>query len=229
MISSCGQQVSGEAQSAAGEAQPTDGDSVSCDAGVVFVLDVSLSMDATDVAPSRLAAAKRAAKDFAAGLPDQTPLGFVTFAGTAQVVTRPSTDRDEFDKAIDSVTLSERTATGEGIFTALSATGLSPASAHRIILISDGKQTVPADLNDSRGAYTAAQKAEQGGVPISTISLGTDQGEVAVPGGTDGHTVRVPTDPESLREIARLSGGEFHDAASAEELTTALEAMSCDH
>ncbi len=217
-ISSCGQDV-------AGEAQPIGEEIDSCDAGVVLVLDVSLSMEATDVAPSRLAAATQAAKDFADGLPPQTMLGLVTFAGTAQVVTAPSTDRDTFKNALDTVTLYERTATGEGIFTALSSAVRLPEGPRRIILISDGKQTVPFDLNEPRGAYTAATEAKRENIPVSTISLGTDRGEVEVPGAS---RVRVPTDPESLREIAQLSGGDFHDATSPEALTRAFDAMTCD-
>ncbi|NEW40829.1 VWA domain-containing protein [Nocardia cyriacigeorgica] len=217
VISSCGQEVSSEPRPAAAET-PT------CEAGVVFVLDVSLSMEATDVAPTRLAAAKQAAKEFADRLPKQTPLGLVTFAGTAMVGTQPSTDRAEFKEALDAVTLSERTATGEGIFTALASARTLPDGQRRIILLSDGKQTVPFELNEPRGAYTAAEEAQQKNVPISTISLGTDHGEVTVPGAS---RVKVPTHPESLREIARLSGGDFHNATSPEELSAAFDAMTC--
>ncbi|MFE3444435.1 VWA domain-containing protein [Nocardia sp. NPDC059180] len=190
----------------------------------MFVLDVSLSMEATDVAPTRLAAAKQAAKEFADGLPKQTPVGLVTFAGTAAVVTQPSTDRAEFKEALDGVRLYERTATGEGIFTALASAGTLPDGQRRIILLSDGKQTIPFELDEPRGAYTAAKEAQRKNVPVSTISLGTDHGEVVVPGNS---LVRVPTDPESLREIARLSGGDFHNATSAEELSAAFDAMTC--
>ncbi|TLF59405.1 VWA domain-containing protein [Nocardia cyriacigeorgica] len=113
-LSACGEDVSGEAR-------PAAEDAVSCDAAVVLVLDVSLSMEATDVAPSRLLAAQQAARDFAAGLPQRTPLGLVTFAGTASVLTSPTTDRGAFTSALETVTLSERTATGEGIYAGLSA------------------------------------------------------------------------------------------------------------
>ncbi len=223
-LSACGEDVSGEAR-------PAAEDAVSCDAAVVLVLDVSLSMEATDVAPSRLLAAQQAARDFAAGLPQRTPLGLVTFAGTASVLTSPTTDRGAFTSALETVTLSERTATGEGIYAGLSAFAARAESEgpHRIVLLSDGKQTVPLSLDEPRGAYTAARDAQRKNVRISSISLGTQQGYVEVPdaSGAGAQRVRVPSDPESLGEIARLGGGDFYEATSRDELTTAFEAMTC--
>ncbi|TLG12195.1 VWA domain-containing protein [Nocardia cyriacigeorgica] len=222
-LTSCGQEVSGEAQPVAGKAD--------CDAAVMVVLDVSLSMEATDVAPSRLVAAKQAVRDFADGLPKDTRLGLVTFAGTASVQTWPDTDRRAFTTALESVKLAERTATGEGLYSGLSSFSGLPESEgpQRIILISDGKQTTPASLDDPRGAYTAARDAHGKNVRISTISLGTQGGFVEVPGsaGAPAQQVRVPTDPESLREIARLADGDFHEASSPEQLAAAFEAMTC--
>lgn len=219
-------------RSVSGAAQPVPRNAVPCDAAVMFVLDASLSMHATDVSPSRLTAAKQAAKGFADRLPPQTLLGLATFAGTAQLQVTPSNDRAMFKMALDTVKPSERSATGEGIFTALTAMEILDGlrgtrtrnGPHRIILLSDGKQTVPYDLNDPRGGYTAAREAKQKNVPISSISLGTDRGEVV-----DGGAVRVPVppDPGSLREIARLSGGDFHAATSPDELVSVLDSLAC--
>ncbi|WP_206788234.1 VWA domain-containing protein [Amycolatopsis sp. MtRt-6] len=191
-------------------------------ATVMLVIDVSLSMEATDVAPTRLQAAQEAATSFARNMTPGINLGLISFAGTATVLVNPTTDRNGVIKAIENLKLAQSTATGEGIFAALQsvesfssvvggADGPPPA---RIVLMSDGKQTVPEDLYASRGGYTAAQAAKQAGVPISSISFGTTHGSVDI----DGKAQPVSVDDESLREIARLSGGDFYKAASAEEL-----------
>ncbi|SEF22276.1 Ca-activated chloride channel family protein [Amycolatopsis pretoriensis] len=191
-------------------------------ATVMLVIDVSLSMEATDVAPTRLKAAQDAATQFARNMTPGINLGLISFAGTATVLVNPTTDRNGVIKAIENLKLAQSTATGEGIFAALQsvesfssvvggADGPPPA---RIVLMSDGKQTVPEDLYAARGGYTAAQAAKQAGVPISSISFGTTHGSVEI----DGKAQPVSVDDESLREIARLSGGDFYKAASAEEL-----------
>ncbi|MEU5406990.1 VWA domain-containing protein [Nocardia asteroides] len=225
LMAACGQSVSGTATPAA--------DGPACPAKVLLAVDVSLSMEATDVAPSRWTVARRAATDFAQRLPAGTALGLVTFAGTASVQVMPTIDRAAFTGAFDRVRLAERTATGEGIFTGLSAIYppgelTSVPGARQIILLSDGKQTVPAGLDEPRGAFTAARAAKDVNIAISTISLGTAGGVVEVPaisGGAD--KVPVPTDPDSLREIARLSGGDFHTASSLAELDAALADLTC--
>ncbi|MEV6824333.1 VWA domain-containing protein [Amycolatopsis sp. NPDC051102] len=191
-------------------------------ATVMLVIDVSLSMEATDVLPTRLQAAQEAATSFARNMTPGINLGLISFAGTATVLVNPTTDRNGVIRAIENLKLAQSTATGEGIFAALQsvesfstvvggADGPPPA---RIVLMSDGKQTVPEDLYAARGGYTAAQAAKQAGVPISSISFGTTHGSVTI----DDKPQPVSVDDESLREIARLSGGEFYKAASAEEL-----------
>lgn len=191
-------------------------------ATVMLVIDVSLSMEATDVAPTRLKAAQEAAKSFAQNMTPGINLGLISFAGTATVLVNPTTDRNGVTKAIDNLKLAQSTATGEGIFAALQsiesfsavvggAEGPPPA---RIVLMSDGKQTVPEDLYAARGGYTAAQAAKSAQIPISSISFGTTHGSVDI----DGKQQPVSVDDESLHEIARLSGGDFYKAASAEEL-----------
>ena len=90
-------------------------------ATVVLVIDVSLSMQATDVEPTRLAAAQTAAKAFADQLTPGVNLGLVAFAGTAAVLVSPTTDRASVKRAVDSLQLSESTATGEAIFAAMSS------------------------------------------------------------------------------------------------------------
>jgi Ca-activated chloride channel family protein len=191
-------------------------------ATVMLVIDVSLSMESIDVAPTRLKAAQVAAKSFAQDMTPGVNLGLISFAGTATVLVAPTTDRAGVVKAIDNLKLAQSTATGEGIFAALQsidsfssvvggANGPPPA---RIVLMSDGKQTVPDDLYAPRGAFTAAQAAKHAQVPISSISFGTSHGTVNI----DGKDVPVSVDDASLSEIARLSGGDFYKAATAAEL-----------
>jgi Ca-activated chloride channel family protein len=189
---------------------------------VMLVIDVSQSMRATDVAPSRLAAAQEAAKQFADQLTPGINLGLIAYAGTATVLVSPTTNRDSTKAAIDKLQLADRTATGEGIFTALQAIatvgaviggGDEPPPA-RIVLMSDGKETVPSNPDNPKGAYTAARTADDQGVPISTVSFGTKYGYVEI----NDQRQPVPVDDEMLKKIADLSGGQAYSASSLEQL-----------
>ena len=189
---------------------------------VMLVIDVSQSMRATDVSPNRLAAAQEAAKQFADQLTPGINLGLIAYAGTASVLVSPSTNRDATKSAIDKLQLADRTATGEGIFTALQAIatvgaviggGDQPPPA-RIVLMSDGKETVPSNPDNPKGAYTAARTAKDQGVPISTVSFGTPYGYVEI----NDQRQPVPVDDEMLKKIAELSGGESYSASSLEQL-----------
>jgi Ca-activated chloride channel family protein len=198
-------------------------------ATVVLVIDVSLSMQATDVEPSRLAAAQAAAKSFADQLTPGINLGLVSFAGTAAVLVSPTVDREPVKRAVDGLKLSESTATGEAIFAAMqsvetfsqsvagaSADGPPPA---RIVLMSDGKQTVPGGMSpeeEPRGSFTAARAAQQAGIPVSTISFGTAYGSIEINPGEE--RTQVAVDDASMQRIADLSGGQFFTAATEEEL-----------
>lgn len=206
-------------------------------ATVVLVMDVSLSMEATDVPPNRLQVAQEAAKNFADGLTPGINLGFVTFAGTASVMVSPTTNREAAKAAIDNIKLAERTATGEGILTAIQSIetlasvlgGAETPPPARIVLMSDGKQTVPddEDVDNPRHAFTAARVAKGKGIPVSTISFGTEWGAVEIPDpeGGGAQRVPVPVDNDSLREIAKLSGGDFYTAASLAELTAVYDTL----
>lgn len=199
-------------------------------ATVLLVIDVSLSMESTDVKPNRLEAAQAAARSFAQGLTPGINLGLISFAGTATVLVSPTTSRQGVIKAIDTLRLAQSTATGEAIFSALqSIEGFSqvvggqdgPPPA-RIVLMSDGKQTIPTDnQDDPRGMFTAARAAADAKIPVSTISFGTSTGTVNI----DGRETPVPVDDDSLREVARLSGGEFYKAATADELRKVYDTL----
>ena len=200
-------------------------------ATVMLVIDVSLSMMATDIQPSRLAAAQQAAKNFTQGLTPGVNLGLVSFAASPTVLVSATTERESVAQAIDNLELAEATGTGEAIFAALQAVetfgqivsdaqGPPPA---RIVLLTDGKQTVPTDDgNDPRGALTAARAAARAAVPISAISFGTQYGSVEI----NGTTQRVEVDDKAVQEIADLSDGEFYDAKSAGELSEVYDSLS---
>jgi Ca-activated chloride channel family protein len=190
---------------------------------VMLAIDVSQSMRATDIEPSRLAAAQVAAKQFADQLTAGINLGLIAYAGTATVLVSPTTNREATKTAIDKLQLADRTATGEAIFTALQAIatvgavigggedGPPPA---RIVLMSDGKETVPSNPDNPKGAFTAARTAKDQGVPISTVSFGTPYGYVEI----NDQRQPVPVDDETLKKIAELSDGNAYNASSLEQL-----------
>lgn len=189
---------------------------------VMLVMDVSTSMDATDVSPSRMKAAQVAAKKFADDLTPGVNLGLISFAANPTMLSSPTTNHDATKIAIDKMQITERTATGEAIFSALQAIstvgaviggGDTPPPA-RIILFSDGKETSPSNPDNPRGAFTAARAAKDQGIPISTISFGTPDGTVTV----DGTQVPVPVDDTTMKKVAQLSGGTAYSASDLKGL-----------
>jgi len=201
-----------------GVAQPTAAVRVPRDrATVVLAVDVSLSMQATDVLPSRIDAAKAAGKKFVGLLPSRINLGLVAFGGNASVLVSPTVDRAPVEAAIKGLKLQESTAIGEAIFTSLqaitvfgqatTAKGDRPPPA-RIVLLSDGTNTV------GRPVSSAVDAAKKAGVQVSTIAFGTDNGTVTY----QGDTIPVPADKQALQQIAADTGGTFHTAASVQEL-----------
>lgn len=198
-----------------GVAQPTAAVKVPRDrATVMIAIDVSLSMKAVDVLPSRLEAAKEAAKSFVDLLPPRINVGLVKFGGTASVVQSPSTDRDSLKVAIDKLDTQDSTAIGEAIETCLDSiktfdTGATPKGdkppAARIVLLSDGAS------NKGRSPMQGANDAKAAQVPVSTIAFGKDDGVVDLPGyGPQ----PVPPDPQTLHAVADATGGSFHTADS---------------
>jgi Ca-activated chloride channel homolog len=194
-------------------------------ATVIVVLDTSPSMGATDVTPSRLRAARDAARAFVDDLPLRFNVGLVTFSGSAALVVPPTLDRDAVVASIEQLeSTGQGTAIGEAILTALQAIstfdarGAQGRSAQdpppaRIVLLSDGGNT--AGVSPSVGAAEAALA----GVPVSTIAYGTPGGVVEV----RGRLIPVPADGPTLRRVAEETGGSFHEAASGEELRQVYE------
>jgi Ca-activated chloride channel family protein len=208
---------------AIGVAQPTAAVRVPRDrATVMMAIDVSESMRADDVLPTRLQAAQLAAKQFADLLPPRINLGLVKFSGTASVLVPPTIDRDTIKVAIDGLELDRATAIGEAVFSCLdaiktfskatTAKGDEPPPA-RIVLMSDGTS------NTGRRPIVAAEAAAEAKVPVSTIAFGTDDGTVDI----EGERIPVPADKSALQALAQTTGGTFHTAASAAELQTVYQ------
>ncbi len=185
-------------------------------ATVMLAIDVSLSMESTDVSPNRLDAAKEAATEFVKDLTPGVNLGLVAFAGISTVLVSPTTDRAPAIAAIASLKLDQRTATGDAIISCLQTIDLfaktisgtdGPAPA-RIVMMTDGKRTV------GRTEMEAAKQAAGAKIPVSMIAFGTDHGTI----NFDGSIVPVPLDTSAMQQIAQISGGDFHTAATATEL-----------
>lgn len=183
---------------------------------IVVTIDVSLSMEAEDVKPTRLAAAKEAAQQFVQSIPKQYNVSVVSFAQTAAILVPPTTDHGAAVAAIQNLELAPSTAIGEGIFTSLNALLQVPEDPKfpgqpppaRIVLLSDGATTV------GRPAALGAQEAKAQDVPIYTIAYGTENGYVEI----NGRREPVPVDTAELAQVAKISGGRAYTAQSAGEL-----------
>jgi Ca-activated chloride channel family protein len=189
-------------------------------ASIMLATDVSGSMEATDVRPSRLVAARRAARNFINGVPRGVNIGVMAFNGRPRVLQSPTPTRDDIETALNRLSPSGGTATGDAISAALRVlrqpTGINrkpPPSA--IVLLSDGAST------KGKNPIAAAQEAKRAKIPVYTVALGTPAGTIQVPrpGGASGtETRRVPPDPDSLAQVARASGGQSFTADDASEL-----------
>ena len=201
-------------------ARPTRSEQVPRErATIILAIDVSISMDATDVQPSRLEAAKAAAQSFVGQLPAPINLGLVSFAGSATVLVPPGTDRDLVLSAIDRLTLAEATAIGEAVVASLASIDSLPdgsdgeeVPAH-IVLMSDGETTAgtPNEI--------AVQAARDAGVPVTTIAFGTDAGTIEY----EDEVLPVPVNRPELAAVAESTGGTAFEAASGEQLRGVYE------
>ena len=224
-------------------AQPTvPGTAQREQATIMVAIDTSDSMKATDVSPSRLAAAVSAAKSFIGDLPSTFSVGVVSADATPDVIVAPSTDHQAVQVALDRLATSPGTALGEAIFTALAAlpAGSTPttgpaqgqgsgsgsaastdpakAPAARIVLLSDGKSTTGRSDEEAIAAAKAAR------VPVSTIAFGTAHASVQ----SAGQTVEVPVDASALEAIAQGTDGKFFQAASVDELRAVYADINAD-
>jgi len=187
-------------------------------ATVMLAIDTSTSMEATDVDPSRLDAAKAAASSFVDGMPDRFRLGLVAFNSDARQIVAPTQDHASVRNAIERLRLDNYTAIGEAIFTSLDSLQDVPSRtsnrrlAH-IVLMSDG------DTNTGRSNESATAAAARRRVPVTTIAFGTEDGTIG--SGNDEYT--VPVDRDALREIADATKGRFYEAQSADQLSAVYD------
>jgi Ca-activated chloride channel homolog len=180
-------------------------------ASVVLVTDASRSMLATDVDPSRMDAARSAAGAFLDGVPDELRVGAVGFSTTPSSVVAPTQDRERVRAHLASLNADGSTATGDALAQALQLLKgqgkKRPPAA--IVLLSDGKTTT------GRDPVEVAREARDAGVPIHTVSLGTSGGTIT---DSNGNTLPVPPDPETMAEIARTSGGDSFGVDDGDQL-----------
>ncbi|MEH3139088.1 MAG: VWA domain-containing protein [Mycobacterium kyogaense] len=197
---------------------------------VMLVIDVSRSMGATDVSPTRLQAAEQAAAEYAHHVTPGVNLGLISFAGSAEVLVAPNPDHDLTVAALDKLQLADSTATGQAIFAALqsiktvNAVLQGPRDQNppaRIVLLSDGEENHPANPDAPQGAYTAARAARDAGVPVTTIAFGTSQGHVEM----GNQSVPVPVGAQTMTTVAQLSGGQTSSAANVDELNQAFDGI----
>ncbi len=204
---------------------------------VVLAFDVSSSMAAPDLAPSRIEAAKAAARELVAEQPSPVRLGVVAFGTSGLVTQQPTTDRAKVLAAVDRIGVQGGTALGRGIQTSLSAVvgrpiqidgpdgsgtaegqgqdlGYHPSAA--VVLLSDGENTSEPD------PLEIAQVASTAGVRIYTIGLGTARGGVLE---IDGFQVATALDEQMLREIAEITDGRYVAAADRATLAAVYDAI----
>ena len=217
---------------------------------ILLAIDVSLSMRVTDVKPSRIVAAQEAAKLFLRELPRNIEVGLITFAGSSTVAQRATLDRESVAASIDAFQMQLGTAIGDAIVVSLAelfpddgidltemtygsrpkgrslddkaktppkqVTPVAPGSygSAAIILLSDGRRTSGIDT------LAAAKMAADRGVRIYVVGLGTVEGDVSSP---DGMAIYMKLDEPTLREVARMTGGEYFHAGTAETLRTVYQ------
>ncbi len=195
-------------------------------ASVVLVTDVSRSMRATDVEPTRLDAARGAAEAFLDSVPDELRVGAVAFASTPHSAVAPTHDHERIREHLESLNADGSTATGDGLAEALALVrndegGRTGGGERRrppaaIVLLSDGKKTT------GRDPLPVAREARRAGVPIHTVSLGTEGATIL---GPTGALLPVPPDPETMARIAERSGGKSFDVAESGELGSIYEGL----
>ncbi|MCW5657143.1 MAG: VWA domain-containing protein [Burkholderiaceae bacterium] len=217
---------------------------------ILLAIDVSLSMRVQDVKPTRMVAAQEAARTFLHELPSNMQAGIVTFAGSAQVAQQATIDRPSLIRAIDTIQMQIGTAVGSAIVVCLAelfpdhgidlgemtfgarrntrtgnerektrATSFTPVApgsydAAAIILLSDGRRTTGVDTLE------AAKMAAERGIRIYVVGLGTVDGHVAA---GEGLAIYLQLDEPTLREVARMTGGEYFHAGTAEDLRSVYQ------
>jgi Ca-activated chloride channel family protein len=220
---------------------------------IMLAIDISRSMRVEDVKPTRMVAAQEAAKAFLSEVPGRIEVGLVTFAGTAQVAQQATIDRPSLVGAIDAIQMQYGTAIGNGIVLCLAElfpdhgidldemtfgprpkarsldekagkakapprqiTPVAPGSyeSAAIVLLSDGRRTTGVDTLE------AAKMAADRGVRVYVVGLGTPDGHAAL---GEGMAIYLQLDEPTLRQVAQMTGGEYHHAGTAEALRSVYQ------
>ena len=197
---------------------------------VVLVVDVSISMNAVDVAPSRLEAARKAIRSFVDRVPPQVKIGLIAFSDDPVVLASPTADKEALRNAIASLEPGYGTAIGDAVARGVELVRLStgeegatkgaPTKAGAVVLLSDGSQT--------RGVLDPLQGADiarQAGIPVHTIALGTPEGNVTINRGGIDLVVLVPPDRLTLARIAEATGGSTFEATDADRLASVYKQL----
>lgn len=192
-------------------------------ASIMLLADNSSSMAATDVAPSRLVAAERAAQRFLASVPKDVAVGVIVFNQNPTVLSSPTTDHDAVARTLAGWHANGRTAIGDAIQTGLKQLTRTPKASRppaAMVLLSDGTSTNGSD------PIAAARQSRGQGIRIDTVALGTPNGTIKVPAG-HGRTIskRVPPDPQGLTQIARASGGQGYAVQDASHLSSLYQQL----
>jgi Ca-activated chloride channel family protein len=216
---------------------------------IVLAMDVSGSMRAADVLPSRIVAAQEAAKSFVAELPRNVKIAVVSFAGTAAVVQAPTLSRDDVNAAIDRFQLQRGTAIGSGIV--LSLATIFPEAGIDLSQITGARDMPPSPADKPKpdfkpvppGSYPsaaiilltdgqrttgpdsleAAKMASERGVRIYTVGIGTKEGETI---GFEGWSMRVRLDEDTLKAIANETHADYFYAGTAQDLKKVYQGLS---
>lgn len=207
-------------------------------ANVVLLIDISGSMSANDVAPTRLAAAQKAASQFLENLPAQWKAGLVAFSEHPVLVTAPTDDRAAVTAGLQSLVPTGGTGTGDAISMAIDVgragsadriqdamnkgDSLENPSKTVIVLLSDGRPTV-----GNTTAQAAAYRAQRLGIPIFAIAFGTDQGAITVlDAGGQEKVLQVPPDPGTMQELASITNAGYFTALSEDQLKQVYQSVS---
>src|SRR4051794_23109001 len=191
-------------------------------ATVMMLTDVSGSMEAKDVRPTRLVAAREAALTFVKRVPSGVRIGVMAFNQHPRTLQPPTADHAAVRAALDQLASSGGTRTGDALDSALTVLERQPGVGGKrppaaIVLLSDGKSTAGEDPR------VLAERAGRDRIPIYTVALGTASGTIRVPrpGGASGFETRqVPPDPQTLGQIAAVSRGQAYSAEDADQLST---------
>jgi Ca-activated chloride channel family protein len=205
---------------------------------VILAFDVSNSMRAKDLEPTRMAAAKKAALAFVEQQPRTIRIGVVAFGDSAVTVLKPSNVKEDIVAAIERLSVGGGTSLGQGLFASLRAIAGKPLTLNQsaldsdtgqvdigffgssaIVLLSDGENTSRPDPLD------IAKVASTAGVPVHAIGLGTKRGTVIE---VDGFNIATALDEELLKKIATVTDGTYDQAADAAALTKVYDSIDLE-